>query len=556
MQNRKLSAGRALAVLIRKALAGAVLLVLAAGCQKHQTPVEIGDREQILHLGNAAEPGDLDPATAIAVTDSNILSALFEGLVNFAPDGRTIVPGAAERWEISPDGKSYTFHLRAGLKWSNGDPLTSADFLYSFRRFIEPKLGSEMAVYADIVTGAEDFLNGKTSSFERVGFRAPDPQTFEITLRERAPYLLALLTLNPFYPVHRATIEKNDAYVRREARWTRPGQLVSNGSFTLAGWRVNDSLTVVKNPLYWNAAKVRLHKAVFHPIDNVDTEERAFRGGLLHVTRYLPATKLDTYEHPPSPLLRSDPLVATEMIEVNVTRKPFDDGRVRTAFALAIDREALVRSVLRDGSRAADSLCVPGSGPDAGYTPSLRIPYDPARARALLAAAGYPQGAGFPSVSLNFTSGKQNDQALVEAIQAMWEKELQVRVNLKSMEEKVRLDTMRTKDYQLMLFSWLDVNDPAMLLQLYLGSSPNNFTNWSSPDFDREFGAAGQSATDAERWTHLQNADALVSNDLPCLPLYHINQDYLVQLSVHGWEANSVGVHPLNEVYLERPATR
>jgi oligopeptide transport system substrate-binding protein len=554
MQKRKRPTGRALAILIRGVLTCAALLGLSAGCQRHETPVEIGDREQILHLGNSAEPGDLDPATAFALTDTNILSTLFEGLVNFAPDGRTIVPGAAERWEVSPDGKSYTFHLRAGLKWSNGDPLTSADFLYSFRRIIEPKLGSENAIYGDIVTGAEDFRNGKTSDFASVGFRAPDPRTFEITLRERAPYLLALLTIAPFYPVHRATIEKNDAYVRREARWTRPGQLVGNGPFTLTAWRVNDSLTVAKNPLYWNAAKVRLHQAVFHPIDNVDTEERAFRGGLLHVTRYLPAAKLDTYEHPPSPLLRSDPLVATEMIDVNVNRKPFDEVRVRTAFALAIDREALVRSVLRDGSRAADSLCVPGSGPEPGYTPRERIPYDPAQARALLAAAGYPQGAGFPSVSLNFTSGKQNDQALVEAIQAMWEKELRVRVTLKSMEEKVRLDTMRTKDYQLMLFSWVDVNDPAMLLQLYLGSSPYNFTNWSSPDFDREFGAAGQSATDAERWQHLQNADAMVAHELPCLPLYHINQDYLVQLSVHGWEANAVDIHPLNEVYLERPA--
>jgi oligopeptide transport system substrate-binding protein len=359
--------------------------------------------------------------------------------------------------------------------------------------------------------------------------------------------------LNPFYPVHRATIEKYDAYVRREAQWTRPGKLVCNGPFTLQGWHVNEAVTVAKNPLYWNAGRVHLREAVFHPIDNVDTEERAFRGGLLHVTRFLPAAKLDTYEHPRSPLLRSDPLVATAMIEVNVNRKPFNDVRVRTAFALAIDQEALVRSVLRDGSRVADSLCVPGSGPEPGYTPRVRIPYDPVQARALLAAAGYPQGAGFPEVSLNFTSGKQNDQSVVEALQAMWEKELHVRVALNSLEEKVRLDTMRTKNYQLLLFSWVDVNDPAMLLQLYVGSSPNNFTNWSSPDFDREFTAAGQSATEAERWTHLQNADGLVAQELPCLPLYHSNQDYLVRLSVHGWQDNSLNLHPLNEVYLDRP---
>jgi oligopeptide transport system substrate-binding protein len=540
---------------IRRGFPGAALLLLVlllASCHRRETPVEIGDREQILHLGNSAEPGVLDPATAFSVTDANILQALFEGLVNCAPDARTIIPGAAQRWEISPDGRTYTFHLRAGLKWSNGDPLTSADFLYSFRRIIEPKLGSEMAIYVDIVAGAQDYREEKTSNFSGVGFRAPDPQTFEIILRERAPYLLSLLTLNPFYPVHRPTIERFGAYALREANWTRPGSLVCNGPFTLEEWRTNDAVAVAKNPRYWNAAHVRLSKAVFHPIDNVDTEEKAFRAGLLHVTRYLPAAKLDSYRHPLSPLLRSDPLVATAMIDVNVSRKPFDDERVRAAFALAVDRAALVRSVLRDGSRVADTLCVPGSGVGPGYVPRLRLAYDPAKARALLAAAGFPKGTGFPPVTLDFTTGKSNDQMVVEALQAMWERELGVRVALSSQEEKVRLDSLRTKNYQLLLFSWLDADDPAMLLQLYLGASPNNFTNWASADFDREFAAAGQSTSDAERETHLQDADALLVGALPLIPLYHSNQNYLMQPSVRGWQENPLGEHPLNDVYLVR----
>ncbi len=528
-----------------------IVALLAAGCHKRETPVEIGNREQIIHLGNGSEPRDLDPCTASSNTEANILCALFEGLVDFAPDGRTIRPGAAERWDLSPDGRTYTFHLRPGLKWNNGDPLTSADFLYSFRRLIEPKLGSELAIYADWVAGAQDYREEKTHDFSAVGLRAPDPQTFEMTLRERAPFWLALIAQNPFYPVHRATIEKHDAYIRREGNWTRPGSLVSNGPFVLKEWRVNDAVVVEKNPLYWDAASVRLKQAVFHPIDNADTEERAFRGGLLHATRYLPTSKIDGYRKDSPALLHADPYTSTKFIEINVARPPFDNLHVRRAFALAVDRASLVRDVRRDGSRVADSLCVPGSGPLPGYTPRVRLVMDPAAARAELAEAGFPKGLAFPSVSLNFATSHQGDQALVEAMQAMWQKELGVHVDLVAQEEKVWLDTMRTKNYQLILLAWSDINDPIALLQLFQSASPNNHSNWASADFDHEFTAAGQSPTDAERWTHLQNADALLIDALPIIPLYHENQNYLVQPTVRGWEDNSLGWHMLNGVSLE-----
>ncbi|MBE7220493.1 MAG: peptide ABC transporter substrate-binding protein, partial [Caulobacteraceae bacterium] len=342
-------------------------------CRRRETPVEIGNREGIIHLGNGAEPRDLDPHTATSVTEANILSALFEGLVIFAPDGKTILPGAAERWDVSADGKTYTFHLRAGLKWSNGDALTSQDFLYSFRRLVEPKLAAEFAVYANWIAGAQDFNEGKTTDPATVGFRAPDPQTFEVTLKERAPFVLALLAQNPFYPVHRPTIEKFDAYARRGSDWTRPGNLVGNGPFVLKDWRVNDALTVARNPSYWNAANVRLQAAVFHPIDDAGAEERAFRGGLLHVTRYLPAARLEAYRREHSPLLHADELVSTKFVELNTAAPVFRDVRVRQEFAGALDREAIVRDVRRDGSRVADSLCVPGSGPSPGYAPRVRL---------------------------------------------------------------------------------------------------------------------------------------------------------------------------------------
>lgn len=532
-------------------LAGLGALLLTGGCQKRETPVEAGNRTQTLHIGNGSEPRDLDPHTAVSVTESNILLALYEGLVDTSPDGKTIIPAAAERWEISPDGKTYTFHLRPGLKWSNGDPLTSEDFLYSFRRIAEPALGSELGVYVDWVAGGQDYREGKTHDPATMGFRAPDPATFVVECRARSPFFLGLLAQNPFYPVHRGTIEKFNAYTRREANWTRPESFVCNGPFLLADWKVNVAVTVRKNPHYWDAANVRLSEAQFHPVDDADTEGRAFESGLLHVTRGVPKVKLDALRRGKSPTLRADPLVHTKYIDFSVTKPPFDDVRVRTAMALAVDREALVRDVLRDGSRVADSLSCPGSGVSAPYTAKTRLAHDPEKARELLAAAGFPKGAGFPVRRMTFTAAHAGEQALVEAIQAMWSKELGIRVEIVNVEEKVWTNTMRTKDYELLMDGWNGINDPVDLLQLFQGTSPNNSSGWVSADYDREFAAAGVAGSDAERDAHLQAMDAVLIEQLPMIPLYHTNQNYLVQPSVRGWEPNVLGWHLLNRVFLE-----
>lgn len=531
---------------------GALLIVLLPallflnGCGKHESPVEIGNRTGVFHIGNGAEPRNLDPTTASSVTESNILTSLFEGLVTFSPDCTSILPGAAERWDVSADGKTYTFHLRPGMKWSNGDPLDSGDFLYAFRRLIEPSLGAELAISADWVVGARNYREGKAHDLAAVGFRAPDPLTFVIELNERTPFLLGMLTTNPFYPVQRATLEKHDAYLRRESDWTRPGSLVCNGAFRLKSWRTNDAVVVEKNPFYWNAAGVRLQQVYYHAIDNADAEERAFRGGLLHATIYIPTVKLAEYrkEHPD--VVHTDPLVATTYLDFNTARPPFNDVRVRRAFAMAIDRAALVGKVVRDDSRVAVSLAVPGSG---GYEPRVRTTCDPAQARSFLAAAGFPGGVHFPAVSMLLPQGAS--QALIEALQAMWQQELGVHVDLVVKEEKVWLDAMRTKDFQVIAMSWTSaVNDPSDMLQNWLSQSPNNSTGWASAAYDAQYAAAGQSASDAERLAHFQNADAILADEVPATPLYHKNQSYLVARSVHNWHDNLLDYHPPGALFL------
>ena len=327
---------------------------------------------------------------------------------------------------------------------------------------------------------------------------------------------------------------------------------MGNGPFRLAEWKTNVAVTVRKNPQYWDAANVPLHEAVFHPIDDADSEGRAFEGGLLHVTRGVPKVKLDALRQAKSPTLHADPLVHTKYIDFSVTRPPFDDVRVRTAMAMAVDREALVRDVLRDGSRVADSLSCPGSGVSAPYTARAGLKHEPEKARELLAAAGFPKGVGFPVRHLTFTAAHAGEQAQVEALQAMWTKELGIRVEIVNVEEKVWTNTMRTKDYELLMDGWNGINDPVDLLQLFQGTSPNNSSGWVSADYDREFAAAETAGGDVERDAHLQAMDAILIEQLPMIPLYHVNQSYLVQPSVHGWESNVLGWHLLNRVFLKK----
>lgn len=529
----------------------ALLTALISGCGRRETDVEIGNRTGVLHLGGGGEPRDLDPTTNIGTAESRILGTLFESLINISADGKKIVPGAAERWELSADGRTYTFHLRPGLKWSNGDPLTADDFLYGFRRILEPMVAAEAAQYAFLVAGAQEYVEGRSKDPASVGFRVVDPLTFEITLTNPAPYFLGQIAYYPFYPLHRATLEKFNGYLRRDSGWTRPGNLVGNGPFVLKTWRANESVVVEKNANYWNAANVRLNAVHFHAIDTPDAEELAFRGGRLHATYALTGTKTDSYRAAKSPFLQTEPILGTYWITFNVNEKPFQDSRVRLALALAADRTSLARDVLR-GQRPADTIAVDGAG---GYSSRNRLARDPDRARALLTEAGFPGGAGFPPVTLLYTAARTGWKDACEALQFMWQKELGIRVELAQIEYKVWLDALRTKKHQFIYDSWSSrVDDPVEWFGLYTSNSPNNDNGWLNPEYDKHFTAAERALTPAGRFEHFQAMDAILQGEMPVLPLYHINKQYLLQTSVHGWENNPLDHHPLTAVWLDPKA--
>jgi oligopeptide transport system substrate-binding protein len=525
----------------------AAACLLLAGCAARETAVQRGNREQILHRGIGHDLADLDPHLATQASDYNVLSALFEGLVAEDPVDLHPVPGVAESWTVSTDGQTYTFTLRANARWSNGDPVTAQDFIASWRRMLTPSLGADNANLLYVIQGAEAFSKGH-AGFAQVGLVAPDARTLRVTLEHPTPYFLSLLNHTAWFPVHLATLARHGSTTQRGNPWARPGRLVGNGPFNLTSWRIGQEIVVGKSPTYWDAAHVRLAAVHFHAIDSVDAEERAFRAGQLHLTESLPPGKIDAYRRDAPGLLRIDPLLGTYFYRLN-TRRPFlSDSRIRRALALAVDREAIVGNILRGGQLPAHAFTPPGT---AGYTPTAGIASDCNEARRLLAEAGYPGGKGLPAFELLFNSSETH-RAVAEAIQEMWRRELGLAIQLSNQELKSTLDARRAGNFQILRSVWTaDYADPSSFLDIWATASGNNYTGWSSPAYDALLFTAARTADATARNRIFQQAEALLLDDAPCIPIYHYTHVFLIQPSVRGWSPTLLDHHPYKHVWLE-----
>ena len=529
----------------------AALLALA-GCGKS------GTGANVLRLGNGAEPQDLDPQAITGVTEHKIVMALFEGLLTPDPQDLHPLPGVAETWETSPDGLIYTFHLRANARWSNGDPVTAQDFVESYRRMLSPRFASEYAyLIYNFVVGAKDYYEGRLTDFSKVGFAAPDARTLRVTLANPTPYLLSIIATHYAWgAVPVKVIAQSGSLEAKRTGWTKPGKLVGNGPFMLKDWQPNQKVTVVRNPYYWDAANVKLDGIEFYPIDKDTVEEQAFRAGRLEVTQSLPPVKIDTYRRDFPDLFHLDPYLGVYFYRFNVTKPPFTDKRVRRA--LALDREAIVKTITRGDQQPAYAVSYPGT---AGYAPRARLPggADPAaraaalaEARRLLAEAGYPDGKGCPPIELLYNTS-ENHKAIGEAVQQMWKRELGVDVRLSNQEWAVYLDSQHTHNYQLARGSWIaDYLDPHVFLEIWSSDSGNNDTLWASPAYDRLLQSALAAKTQEERYDLYQQMDALLLDECPVIPIYYYTHVYARSPQVKGWFSNLLDIHPYKSVSLER----
>lgn len=517
----------------RSPLCLALSLLLFVGCARRENVADRGTREGILHLAVGNEPTDLDPHTVTGTGDAKIVHSLFEPLVSYDPTTLAPVPALAERWEISPDGLTYTFYLRAA-KWSNGEPITAQDCVDSWQRMLTPSLGAEYAYFLYLLRGAEAYYTGKSKDFSTVGASARDARTLVATLEYPAPYFLQMLLNSPWRPVNVRAIAAVGDPSRRGTPWTRPGKHVSSGPFVLKEWTINQHIIVARSPTYWARDQVQLNAVHFYPIDNIDAQERAYRAGQLHATWDLPLSKILPLQREKSPALRIDPLLETHFFRLNVRREPFDDVRVRRAFALAIDRVAIANKVLPGGRRAAETF-VPSFL--AGYTPPAPGQrFDPPAARKLLAEAGHAGGAGLPPIEVLYHNSEIL-RLVAEAIQQMWQQELGVTITLLNQEKKTVAAARRTGDYHANLGTWTaDYLDATTFLDMWYADSGNNQTGWASSAFDALLKKANTQADPAARATTLAKAEGLLLEEAPIIPVYFNSHIYLLHPAVRGWQ--------------------
>ena len=527
------------------ALAAFLAAALLAGCSRG-TNVARGDAAQVLHRGINPEPADLDPHMATQTSYYSVLSALLEGLVSEDAVDLHPVPGVAERWDVSPDGLTYTFYLRPGAAWSNGEPVTAQDFIDSWRRILTPSLGAAYASQLYLIQGAEAFHKG-VAGFSQVGLRARDSRTLTVVLEHPAPWFLSLLASPAWMPVPTRTIATYGGVADRGNAWATPERWVGNGPFVLKSWHRGQEIIVARSPSYWDAAHVRLTEIDFHAFDSIDAEERAFRAGQLHVTETIPPDKIDGYRKDDPGLLRIDPLLGTYFLRVNVRRPALSDPRVRLALALAVDRTAIVEKILRGGQRPAFSFTPPGLG---GYVPDPVQKGNLDEARRLLSEAGHAGGEGLPEIELLYNTSESH-RLIAEAVQEMWRRDLGVRVRLANEDMKSAEDARSTGGYDLLRSAWIaDYEDPSAFLDVMRGDSGNNFTGWSNPDYDSLLFKAARTAEPAARNALYAKAERLLLGEAPVIALYHYAHVFLIRPSVHGWNPTLLDHHPYKDVFL------
>ena len=522
---------------------------LLFSCARRETPVERGTREQVLQRGLSADLSGLDPHLITGLPEINVASTLFEGLVGEDPVDLHPVPGVAESWEVSPDALTYTFHLRANARWSNGEPVTAQDFARAIRRVLTPSLGADYATMLFVLANAEAYHRGALADFAQVGVATPDARTLRLTLAHPAPYFVSLLSHPAWYPVWLPALEKSGSPYERGNDWTRPGTLVGNGPFVLTAWKRGEVIIVEKSPTYWDAAAVRLHAIHFHPAADVEGEERAFRAGQLHITEALPVSKVDTYRRTQPGVLQIAAFLDTYFYRLNTTRPGLDQVRVRQALAAAIDRAGIVEKITRGGQQPAHSFTPPGVG---GYVPPDGLKGGFADARRLLAEAGYPGGKGLPPLEIMINSSG-NHRAIAEAVQEMWRRELGVDVRVNNMEQATLLANRRTLDYQIMRGEWsADYLDPKSFLDVFRTGSNNNHTGWTNAAYDALLTEADRTADPAARYALMRRAESILLDEAPIIPIYYYASVRLVSPDVHGWHPTLLDRHPYKYVWLER----
>ncbi|WP_230425678.1 peptide ABC transporter substrate-binding protein [Spartinivicinus ruber] len=500
--------------------------------------VELAKKQKLIR-GIGAEPGSLDPQKVEGTPGGYVVRDLFEGLVTEDPYGK-IIPGQAESWTVSKDKKVYTFKIRDNAKWSNGDPVTANDFVFAFRRAVDPKLGSNYAWYMELmgVKNASDAINGKVKPFE-LGVKAIDNKMFEITLAKPLPFFIKTLAHYTTYPVHQKTVEKFGD------KWTQPENMVSNGPYKLTKWVVNERMESVRNRHYWNDKKTVINNVSYLPIESSNAELNRYKADEMHLTHTIPEDHFRNLKKNIPDEIKVHGIVATYFYVFNTKKKPFDDVRVRKALALAIDRNIITDKLLGMGQIPTFSLTPP-------YVDGFEAPINPyskmsqaervKEAQKLIAEAGINENNPLKFEILYNTLESHKKIALAAA--SMWKKNLKhVTVELLNQEWKTFLETKKQGNFTVARYGWNgDYNEASTMLSILTTSSGANDGKYNNAEYDK---LLSQSATAKNPNKYYQQAEAIIAKDMPILPFYHYVSHVLVKRNVGGY-ANA---NPLENIY-------
>jgi len=525
------------------------LILTACGGGSNLSRVEQGTIDGVLHFGNGTNIQTTDPHIATGIPEHHVITSIFEGLVTKNPYTLEPEPGVAESWDISSDGLTYTFYLRENALWSNGDLITAEDFRWSWERALTPELAAQNSYMLYPILNAEAFNTGEISDFSQVGIKVISDLVLEVQLRAPTPFFLQLMDHYITYPVHRETVESFGLYTDNLSRWSREGNIVSNGPFELTEWQVNSHVRVEKRENYWDADTVKLNAIVFYPTENLITEERMFRDGLLHRTEEVPLDKVPVYlaEDPDSIVIA--PYLSSYFYLINTTREPFNDVNVRRALSMAVDRDLLNETVLENIMQPAYFLTPPGT---IGYEPPVTFGYDPEQARALLADAGYPNGEGFPTFEILYNT-QENHRKIAIAIQEMWREQLNINVSIVNQEWQVYLESVDNMNYDVARRGWVgDYVDPNTYLDMYITGGGNNNVGFSNPRYDEiVIDEAPLKLDNKERFALYREAETILMNEMPIIPIYIYQTKNLKSPDIKGAPSNIMDHYNWKYIYLE-----
>ncbi|RZO95852.1 MAG: peptide ABC transporter substrate-binding protein [Gammaproteobacteria bacterium] len=495
-------------------------------------------QEQVFRKNNGSDPGTLDPHRAEGVPASNVLRDLYEGLVSEAANG-DYIPGVAESWSISEDGKTYRFKIREEAIWSNGDKVVAEDFVFSLRRSVDPKTLSNYSSMLYPIKNARDVVLGKLPT-DMLSVSAENEKTLVIELEEPTPYFISLLTHSTTYPVHPPSVKEYGT------SFTRPENMISNGAFTLKDWRIQDYILLERNEKYWDNPSTTLSQVYYYPLDNPDASLRRYRANELDFTDTTPSEQLPWIKKNLKDELKITPYFGSYYYGFNNSKPPFKDNpELRMALSLAVNRTIITDIVLGAGQIPAFTFVPPvkqyqGKQPEwAKLTQEERE----GLARELYTKAGYSD-ANPLSIEIIYNTS-ENHKRVALAVTSMWKKVLGVETKLRNQEWKVFLETRRLQEEtEVFRGGWIgDYDDPYTFSELLHSENEMNHSGYASEEYDALLRSASLKPAGKERTNDLLQAEQVMLNDMPVIPLYFYVSQHLIKPWVFGLEGNVMDHH-------------